>query len=80
MEKLTIVYHRLQVLYDTVEDIKADLVEKQAVIEENANTYYRDLTENEQERWDTLYEMILALLDCQENIQSAQYDIERYCN
>lgn len=78
MKSLTSIYNNIQYMIDELEYISEVLTNKKDSIEEKANNLDRDMTSNEQERYDFLDNKIYNVDDCIENLENAKRSLEDY--
>ena len=76
--KLTNYYNKIQSIYDGLDDLIGQLEEKQNAIEDKAIEHDRDMTEQEQNRYDEIDEQIRAIDACKDNLEYAMSEIENY--
>ena len=79
MKDLSKYYEKIQVIYDSLDELIGELEEKRDAIEEKAIDRDRDMTEKEQERFDDIVVQINAIEECKDNLDYAMSAIDEYC-
>jgi len=71
--------NKLQKLYEELDDVIGEIEQSMDALEEHAGEMDRDMTEAEQDKWDTYEAEISDIRECLDNIESAQFCIAEYC-
>lgn len=80
MKKLNTFYDKLQRVRENLDDLIEQLEQTRDAIEEKALDKDRDMTDNEQERYDQFEQEISDIYDCIDTIEQAQGYIVDYCD